>query len=76
MNGNWLNTLQSAIESTVDDAPKDFKTLLQIASEIGKSRTQTGTLMRIAIAGGNVDVKLFRIKSGQVIRPVPHYRLK
>ncbi len=72
---NWADALQDAITAKVDKVPPGFQTMEQIAAQIGKSRPRTGQLMQIAIAGGNVEIKSFRIKTGQIIRPVPHYRL-
>ncbi len=71
----WADALQSAILTKVDKVPPGFQTMFQIAAQIGKSRPRTGELMQIAIAGGNVEVRQFRIKTGQIMRPVPHYRL-
>lgn len=72
----WADALKDAILTTVETPDKGFKTMQQISEEIGKSIPRTCALMGVATKCGNVEMKSFRIKTGQVIRPVPHYRLK
>lgn len=71
-----IQAFQTAITEGVDKVPKDFLTTEQWAANCGKSRPQTGLYIRRLIAVNKVEVRQFRIRTGQRVCPVPHYRLK
>ena len=64
-----------ATPKEVDEVPPDWLTTRQIAKQIGKALPTTGSLLARAVAEGRAERKLFRIASGQVTRPIPHYKL-
>jgi response regulator of citrate/malate metabolism len=59
-----------------EKVPKGYKTTQQIADECGRSRAQTARLLLVGVRNGEVECKNFVITTGQVTRPVPHYRMK
>jgi len=58
-----------------DEVPPGWLTTRQIAKQIGKAESTTGTLLARAVAEGRAERKDYRVTSGQVTRPVPHYHL-
>ena len=60
----------------VDEVPEGWLTAKQIATELGKATATVGALLCRAVSEGRCERKLFRVTSGSVTRPIPHYRLK
>jgi hypothetical protein len=60
----------------VDEVPPEWLTTRQIAKQLGKAAPTTGALLGRAVAEGRCIRKMFRVTSGSVTRPIPHYRLK
>jgi hypothetical protein len=65
-----------AAPKEVDEVPPDWLTTRQIAKQIGKAMPTTGALLGRAVAEGRAERKMFRVTTGSVTRPIPHYRLK
>jgi hypothetical protein len=69
----WAAALATpAIEDTV---PPGWLTSRQLAKMLGKSESRMGHVLCLAVLAGRAEKQSFRITSGQVTRPVPHYRL-
>jgi len=64
-----LAALQSQAVSSV--VPEGFYTKRQLADSVGVSLdSMTDKLLKM-----KVEMKMFRVTSGTVTRPIPHYRL-
>lgn len=57
------------------EVPKDFKTKKEIAKLSNLSLTQTRMRLTSLMEEGKVEVKKFRIKTGQKTYLTPHYRI-
>ncbi|MHB9006531.1 MAG: hypothetical protein ACYDC1_06325 [Limisphaerales bacterium] len=58
----------------VEPVPVGWHTLREVAQLVGMSASQTSARVRGLVAAGKWETHSFRIVSGQVVRPVPHYR--
>jgi hypothetical protein len=56
--------------------PPGWFTTRQIASKLGKALPTTGASLGRAVRDGRAERRLFRITTGAITRPVPHYKLK
>jgi hypothetical protein len=70
----WCAALAApAIEDTV---PPGWLTSRELGAKLGKAGSTIGTLLARAVREGRAERQEFRIRTGSVTRPVPHYRLK
>jgi len=69
----WCAAL--AAPQTPDEVPPGWHTAKELAAALGKAGPTIGTMLSRAIAEGKCERKDFRIISGQITRPIPHYRL-
>ncbi len=67
----------AAFASTIvpDKVPSGWHTAREIGKELGKAGSTIGTLLARAVREGRAERQEFRIRTGSVTRPVPHYRL-
>jgi hypothetical protein len=70
----WCAAL--ATPTITDTIPPGWHTTREIAASLGKGGSTVGGLLCRAVREGRAERQDFRITSGQVTRPVPHYRLK
>jgi hypothetical protein len=70
----WAAALASPIVS--DQVPPGWMTSREIGIKLKKAGSTIGHLLSRAVREGRAEKQSFRITSGQVTRPVPHYRLK
>jgi hypothetical protein len=75
MKTDWASALGVSIVERCEAVPPGWKTAEQISRDIGLRRAQTSARLRAAIAANRAEVRHFRIESGSVTRPVPHYRI-
>ena len=69
----WCSVLSSA--QPVDAVPAGWMTIKQIAKQTGKAESTIGALVCRAVANGQCKRTNFRIRTGSMVRPVPHYKL-
>jgi len=69
----WCAALVTA--PTSDTVPPGWLTAKQIGRLLEKSGSRTREYLVEAVAAGRCARQDFRVLSGQVVRPVPHYRL-
>ena len=69
----WCAAL--AAPATEDEVPPGWHTLRQIAANLGKAESTISTQLGRAVREGRAETQSFRITTGKVVRPVPHYRL-
>ncbi len=68
----WCAAL--AAPAVQDVIPAGWFTTKQLADKLGKPRPTMGRLLAEAVAAGRCEVQKFRLTTGAVTRPVPHYR--
>jgi hypothetical protein len=69
----WAAAL--ATPTITDTVPEGWHTAREIASRLSKGGSTIGALLCRAVREGRAERQMFRITSGQVTRPIPHYRL-
>jgi hypothetical protein len=69
----WCAAL--ACPTVTDTVPDGWHTAREIAARLAKGGSTVGALLARAVREGRAEKQSFRITSGQVTRPVPHYRL-
>jgi len=67
---NWLDGLTETVGIKV---PPDFYTAREIAALKRLSTERVSELLREQIATGKIVMRLYRAKTGQITRPIPHY---
>jgi hypothetical protein len=70
----WCAALASPI--VVDTVPAGWHTSRDLGKQLGKASSTVGALLARAVREGRAERQTFRITTGAVTRPVPHYRLK
>jgi hypothetical protein len=68
----WCAAL--AAPAVTDVIPPGWFTTKQLADKLGRPRPTMGRLLAEAVAAGRCEVQKFRMTTGAVTRPVPHYR--
>lgn len=70
-----LEKLQEAIAGHPEKVESGFKTASQWAREWQIGDSTARRILNGAIGKGIAEIRNFKIRSGQVFRPVPHYKL-
>jgi response regulator of citrate/malate metabolism len=70
----WCAALASPIIE--DTVPPGWMTARELAKKLGKADSTMGKLLNRAVAEGCAERQMFRITTGAVTRPVPHYKLR
>jgi hypothetical protein len=70
----WCAVLSEA--KPADKVPDGWLTAKQIAEKTGKALSTIGSQLCHAVSQGRCERKSFRIQTGDMVRPVPHYKLK
>ena len=70
----WAAVLTT--QQAPDKVPAGWFTVKQIAQKTGKACSTIGSQICRAVAEGRCERKDYRIRTGSMTRPVPHYRLK
>jgi hypothetical protein len=70
----WCEALASPMAA--DKVPPGWITARDLAAKLNKGPSTIGHLLVRAVREGRAEKQSFRITSGQVTRPIPHYRLK
>jgi hypothetical protein len=70
----WAAALRAP--AVTDVIPPGWFTTKQLADKLGRPRPTMARLLADAVAAGRCEVQRFRVTTGSVTRPVPHYRLK
>lgn len=63
-------------DSITDEVPQGWYTSRELAKMAERSENRTQAKLRDGVLNGTVLMQRFRIKTGTVVRPVPHYRMK
>ena len=59
---------------TVEDPAPGFLTTLQWAAEWNTARPTASVILRAGMAAGVVEMEEFKIRTGSILRRVPHFR--
>ena len=59
----------------IDTVPEDYKTTKQLAQIWGVATVTASHKLTLLCDAGKVELKRFYVKTGQVVRPVPHYKI-
>jgi hypothetical protein len=70
----WCAAL--AAPAVTDVIPPGWFTTKQLSDKLGRTRPTMLRLLADAVAAGRCEVRRFRITTGAVTRPVPHYKPK
>ena len=70
----WCAAL--ATSQDPDKVPPGWLTAKQICKQVGKALSTVGGQLNRAVKEGAAERTTFRILTGSVVRPVPHYRLR
>lgn len=70
----WCEAL--AFPTPLDTVPPGWLTVQQLADKLGVPRRTIGERISNAVREGRAERQMFRISTGAVTRPIPHYRLK
>ncbi len=73
-----INKLIAALTQTNEPpkVPEGWYTIKQIAQEMGKSESHVTHILQKARKQGTCETKSFKARTGNIVRPIPHYRLK
>jgi len=55
---------------------KGFFTRAKYSKAWGVAEQTANRKLKRFVASGLVELKYFKVRSGQVVRPIPHYRIK
>lgn len=73
---NKFAKLLTAGGAKPDEVPKGWHTAAEIATQIGRSQPHTSKLLRTGVADGSVERRDYRIRTGNRLYPVGHYKLR
>ena len=77
MNAKNLKALEDIFQNRgIETPPKGFFTRANLAQAWKISEQQANRKLKKYVASGLMETKEYRVKSGQVTRPIPHYRIK
>lgn len=77
MNPIKLRTLEAILQNRDVEKPhKGFFTRASLAEMWKISEQQANRKLKKYVESGLMETKSYRVKSGQVTRPIPHYRIK
>ena len=65
-----------AMREPEEAVPKGWLTSKQWAAEERRAESTIRKQLRVLTDAGKIELKFFKVRTGQLIRPVPHYRLK
>jgi Fic family protein len=77
MNANTLRKLEDAfLNKGIEKPSKGFFTRADLAKAWQISEQQANRKLKKYVDSGLIEVKHFKVRSGMVTRPIPHYRIK
>lgn len=77
MNKTKLQKLENMLkEKSVETPEKGFYTARQLGKIWDIDERTASTRIKRCTEAGLIEVKNFKVKSGMVTRPIPHYRVK
>ena len=67
--------LASIRDGGAETVPAGFMTVTDMARQCGGARPSMQRQLANLMHAGRLEVREFRVRAGQVLRPIPHYRL-
>jgi hypothetical protein len=68
----WCAALSTI--ASQDTVPPGWLTARQLAAKLGKAESTVSGQLSRAVREGRAETQSFRIATGKLVRPVPHYR--
>lgn len=77
MNTKDLKAMEKLFGKVVVEKPeKGFYTRREIQKMWNSSEPIISRKLNFALKNGLLEMRMYRVKSGMVTRPIPHYRIK
>jgi response regulator of citrate/malate metabolism len=77
MNIKDLKALEKLFGNSVVEKPaKGFYTRREFQKKWGLSDAVISRKLSVGLKNNILEMKMYKVKSGQVTRPIPHYRIK
>lgn len=77
MNATKLKELEDIfLNRGVVKPPKGFYTRADLSKAWKVTEQTANRKLKRFVASGLIELKYFKVRSGQVVRPIPHYRIK
>jgi hypothetical protein len=77
MNNKDLRAMEKLFGNAVTEKPeKGFYTRREIQKMWNLSEPVISRKLSVALKNDLVEMRMYRVKSGMVTRPIPHYRIK
>jgi hypothetical protein len=70
----WCDLL--VVIQPTEQVPDGWLTTMQICEQLNQSRSYVARRLGERMKDGSCEMKTFRIRTGSIVRPVPHYRIK
>jgi DNA-binding FadR family transcriptional regulator len=70
---HWLEKIADELRGGEDEVPAGFKTSIELAQEMGWSRTKTRGVLNAGIASGGVELRRLRRLVNGKMHCVPYY---
>jgi hypothetical protein len=71
----WCSVL-AEVTAPVETVPPGWFTAKAIEAARGWSEQKTRAKINALLKSGQAESRMFRVQTGKVVRPTPHYRLK
>ena len=71
----WADLISKHSTRNVETPEKGYKTAQQLSREWGLKTARTGHILKELEEEKKIQVKTFRIKTGNKTYPVPHYKI-
>lgn len=71
---DWIDGLAQGLGREGDEVPEGWLNARQIGAKINRSRETAARHARLGVDAGRLKMRKFRIKSGDRILPIPHYK--
>jgi hypothetical protein len=77
MNNKDLKAMEKLFGKAVSEKPeKGFYTRMEIQKLWNLSEPVVSKKLAVALKNNLLETRMYRVKSGMVTRPIPHYRIK
>ena len=77
MNATKLKELEDIfLNKGVVKPPKGFFTRAKYSKAWGVTEQTANRKLKRFVASGLIELKYFKVRSGQVVIPIPHYKIK
>ena len=75
-NSEWLSSMQRSKAVRCDKPPSEWKTRIQLEAEFGLRQSRMRDVIRSMLLDNVIERRTFIVMTDNVLRHIPHYRLK